>query len=113
MLQRLLTLKDVVQDYAAAATELHMPERTWQQVQQLADVLEQPYAVSIRLQSADLTAGVFFKEWCMLRELLEKGGAIAASMKQREEKMLESDVSGSADAWHSFSSRLPQRKHQL
>ena len=48
------------------------------------------------MQSADLTAGAFFKEWCRLRELLEKGGgigaAIAASMKQREETMLESDI---------------------
>ena len=96
MLKRLLALKVVVQDYAAASHELHMPERTWQQVQKLADILEQPYAVTVRLQSADLTAGTFFKEWCRLRELLEKegaiGAAIAASMKQREERMLESDV---------------------
>ena len=96
MLKRLLSLKDVVQDYAAAAPELHMPETAWQQIQELANVLEQPYAVTVRVQSADLTAGTFFKEWCKLRELLEKGGAIAAaiaaSMKQREETMLESDV---------------------
>lgn len=96
MLRRILELKNYIEDYAAAAPELHIGEDMWTKVQKLADVLELPYAVTVRLQSSSLTAGTFMKEWVMLKKsLLEKGevgAAIANSMVRRQEKLFDSDA---------------------
>ena len=84
------------EDYAAAAPELHIGEGMWAKVRNLTDVLELPYAVTVRLQSSSLTAGAFMKEWVMLRKsLLEKGNvgaAIANSMMRRQDTLFDSDV---------------------
>nr|XP_057906399.1 uncharacterized protein LOC131103824 [Doryrhamphus excisus] len=96
MVNRLLELREVVQDYAAVAPDLHLSDEKWQRIQQLADVLKDPYIVTIRLQSSELTPGTFLKEWLKLRDGLEKkggiGAAIASSMRGREETLLESDA---------------------
>ena len=62
MLKRIHELKDVIQDYAAAGPELHISDAMWDESNKLLEVLEQPYAVTIRFQSATLTPGGFMKE---------------------------------------------------
>lgn len=96
MLKRIHELKDVIQDYAAAAPELHISDAMWDESKKLLEVLEQPYAVTIRFQSATLTPGGFMKEWVMLRTHLDGKGAVAVgianSMRRREAKLFDCDV---------------------
>ena len=75
MLKRIHVFKDVIQDYAAAAPELHITEAMWNEREKLLlGVLEEPYADTIRLQSATLTPGTFMKEWVKLRTHLDAQG---------------------------------------
>lgn len=83
MLKRIMLMKGVVQDYAAAAPELHASEAMWTQFQQLTDVLEQPYAATIRLQSDSFTPGAFMKEWMMLNTTSSSTGQQSACSQPR------------------------------
>jgi Asp-tRNA(Asn)/Glu-tRNA(Gln) amidotransferase C subunit len=76
MLSRLLQLKAIIQDYAAAASELHASDRTWTSMESIAEVLELPYQVTVRLQSVELTPGAFLMEWCKLRKQLQTKGEL-------------------------------------
>lgn len=74
MLKRLLQIKTIVQDYAAASTELHVAEGIWASFQGIVNVLEPPFAVTLRLQSSSLTPGTFLMEWVKLKkQLMVKG----------------------------------------
>lgn len=96
MLKRVIALKEYIDDYAAAAPELQIREGMWAEIRNLCDILELPYAVTIRLQSSSLTPDNFLKEWTVLRKsLVEKGEigiAIANSMVRRQENLFDNDV---------------------
>ena len=76
MINRLLQLKGIIQDYAAAASELHASGSTWASMKIIAEVLELPYLVTVRLQSIELTPGTFLMEWCKLRKQLQTKGEL-------------------------------------
>ncbi|KAF0307646.1 hypothetical protein FJT64_021052 [Amphibalanus amphitrite] len=58
----------------------------WNESKSLLEVLQQPYVVTIRFQSATVTPGAFMKEWVMLKSHLnakgDVGTGIASSMQQ-------------------------------
>lgn len=70
MINRLLQLKGIIQDYAASASELHASESTWTSMKSIVKVLELPYLVKVRLHSVELTPGTYLMEWCKLRKQL-------------------------------------------
>lgn len=97
MIKRLLQLKELVQDLAAASPELVLGEEDWEKLDALATTLQQPYDVTIRLQSANITPGSFLKEWSALKKFLQKQTTplaipIASSMERREEMLFDNDL---------------------
>ncbi|KAF0303752.1 Zinc finger BED domain-containing protein RICESLEEPER 1 [Amphibalanus amphitrite] len=97
MLTRLLELRPVVEDLGAANPQLHLSNDKWQQLQSLADALVEPTATMARLQAAELTPGLFLKEWKLLKRKLEANGtrlaaAIAAAMDRRQGRLFECDL---------------------
>ena len=94
MLARLLELRPVVEDLGAANTDLHMSSIRWKQLEEIAEVLNEPAVCTQRLQAADLTPGAFWKEWMLLKRRLRSNGsplaiAIASSLETREKKLCE------------------------
>ena len=93
MLDRLLHLKDTISEYAAAAPYLHLSDTQWQYVEDIRDILKEPYNVTIRLQTANLTPGNFLKEWVRLKQSLTGesaiGNSIASCIQEREAKLFD------------------------
>ncbi|XP_071057018.1 uncharacterized protein [Onthophagus taurus] len=69
----------------------------WIQIMELETLLRQPHIVTVQLQSADLTPGVFLKEWKNLIFNLSKiegpiAEGIRSSMIRRESLLLDNDI---------------------
>ncbi|ESO12621.1 hypothetical protein HELRODRAFT_159191 [Helobdella robusta] len=95
MLDRLLFFKDYCEQVVAAAgtKDLELSKDEWNEVKNIRDVLEKPNITTVALQAADLTPGMFMKEWCKLEKCLEENGeyvalGILSSMRKRKEKLL-------------------------
>ncbi|XP_073429431.1 uncharacterized protein [Dendrobates tinctorius] len=95
MIQRLVELKTFLVDMANP--QLALNESQWNQVTELEKLLEHPFTVTKKLQTEDLTPGIFLKEWKNLMfRLSQRGGLIASgiatSMKRREELLLQNNI---------------------
>ncbi|CAL1535207.1 unnamed protein product [Lymnaea stagnalis] len=95
MIKRLLELKPYLMD--TGNPEINMTEAEWEEVRVLEALLRHPYGVTQKLQSADLTPGVFYKEWRNLIFCLSLiGGTIADGIKnsmiRRETQLLDNDI---------------------
>ncbi|ESN94453.1 hypothetical protein HELRODRAFT_164299 [Helobdella robusta] len=78
---------------AAGTKDLELSKDEWNEVKNIRDVLEKPNITTVALQAADLTPGMFMKEWCKLEKCLEENGeyvalGILSSMRKRKEKLL-------------------------
>lgn len=78
---------------ATGMEELHFSHNEWESAKKIKNILEKPYLATLRLQSADLTPGMFFKERCYLKQFLQEDGdrislTIYAAMKEREIKLI-------------------------
>ena len=87
MIQRLLEIKDSLVDMAHP--DISMTESQWKQVEELETLLRLLYLVTKKLQVADLTPGLFYKQWKGLIFTLSKADcmiadAIKSSMMHRE-----------------------------
>ncbi|CAL1548712.1 unnamed protein product, partial [Lymnaea stagnalis] len=81
---------------------LEKPDETlsdaeWEEVKELEALLRYPYAVTKTLQSADLTPGIFYKEWKSLMFCLSQIGGTTAndimnSMICREHLLLDNGI---------------------
>ena len=93
MVDRLLIFKDYCEQVAAAGTkELKLTQIEWNEALKIRNILEKPNTTTIVLQSANITPGLFMKEWKKLCKFLQDNGeeislGIIASMQKREEKL--------------------------
>lgn len=95
MIQRILELKSVLNDFANP--DVTLTEDEWESAEQLKLILLQPFIVTQRLQAANLTPGVFFKEWKKLIFKLSKLSSpiateITNSLLRRESLLLNNDI---------------------
>ena len=86
MIQRLLEIKDSLVDMARP--DISMTESQWKQVEKLEALLRLLYLVTKKLPEADLTPGLFYKQWKDLIFTLSKidcmiADAIKSSMIRR------------------------------
>ena len=69
MLNRLLELRPVVEDLGAANADLHLSSARWEQLKEIAEVLNEPAVCTQRLQAADLSLQERFgRSGCCSRE---------------------------------------------
>lgn len=92
-LNRLLELKEAVEDLAGPQT--HLNEDEWAGVADLRKILAIPYQATLRMQRETMTPGEFLKEWRHAYFKLEQvEGNLAAAMRaallRRESRLLES-----------------------
>jgi hypothetical protein len=99
MIDRLLELKKHIMEVGDMGTsvQLELTVHQWEQAEELRDLLQEAVTVTIRLRLEDVTPGHFFREWTGLKLYLEnKGGVLAddicASMKRREQEMLDNGM---------------------
>nr|XP_022908982.1 uncharacterized protein LOC111420259 [Onthophagus taurus] len=95
MIKRFLELKPFISDLVHP--DIVLTEDMWIQIMELETLLRQPHIVTVQLQSADLTPGVFLKEWKNLIFNLSKiegpiAEGIRSSMIRRESLLLDNDI---------------------
>lgn len=62
MVDRLIELKDCVKDLAKCGNKkLQIRDYQWVEIEQLGAILKKPYEFTLKIQSEDLTAGVFYR----------------------------------------------------
>jgi len=61
MIERLLELKDCLQDLADMDEKLRITTYRWKQIAELKEILQKPFEVTKKLQYSDLNPGYFFR----------------------------------------------------
>lgn len=97
MLKRLIHLRPLCEQLSLANNVFNLQPEVWNKLEKLKIILEKPYDVTVKLQSANITPGEFLKEWSKLKRDLENikdqlAEDIKNSMNRREEKLFKNNI---------------------
>ena len=95
MCQRILELKDVIQDLAA--DDVKLTDREWEELERLVETLKVPDKATVSLQKESLTPGECLPQWREVVFRLQKlrygiAMKISQCIESREKKLFESNI---------------------